>query len=790
MNRAIFAKVLADLRSNVVQHLLIFVILSAAAATLTLSLVVRASAADPWERAFDRANGAHLTFFSWADDDRTPIADLSRIARLDGVARTDGPFPGFSGASLIVDGANQRLSVSTLTSVQPEISRPLVTDGRWLTGPSETVIDRALARDFDIDVGDTITVQAPAGPTDMTVVGLAISPWRGPYPGWPPRAYVDEAGLLAIEPERNRWYWSFSVRTVDPDQTQNIVRQAFGMFPGSTVAIDDWEDVREDVAFWNEVNSVFLSIFSVFALVAAGLIVANIISARVLSQFRDIGLLKAVGFTPGQVTRVFIIEHLILAFAAGLMGIALGTLIAPFFTRGLAESMATTSSPAFAPVASLLVLAGVMLTVTLFTLLPAWRGGRVSTVQAITTGFSMPRAKPSRLSRVAARLGLGPAVVLGVKDAFTRPWRAVITVVSLLLTIVTVTISLGLVNAVEHVMDNPALQGEPFDLRVERDRLTDAEVQELIASTLGVSSFHTRTEVMAIHPQTSDATSSAPPGLPVFRPGFTLRVAGGAVADAGYVTPEGRMFAAPGEAVAAWGLFQEYGLKVGDRLQVEIEGVPVTLTLVGRYLDDDDDGRIAMTSFETVRAAVPEIEPHAYLVNVTDDADDQAVESALLERSGFNLDIWSLADEAEGDRAIQSLKSVMYGLSLVLLAIGVINLVATTLLSVRERTRDYGIYRAVGLTPGQVVVTVAANVGLLALIAAVLGIPLGLLTFKGMFGVIGSDMFGAAPEWYRNPPAWQMTLLLPGAVAVAAIASALPARQAARLKVADVLRLE
>jgi putative ABC transport system permease protein len=292
---------------------------------------------------------------------------------------------------------------------------------------------------------------------------------------------------------------------------------------------------------------------------------------------------------------------------------------------------------------------------------------------------------------------------------------------------------------------------------------------------------------MAVLPSDDQPTDQST-GLPPFRPGFTLRVAGGDVANAGYVIPEGRMFVTPGDAVAATGLFEELGLRVGDTLEVEINGALTTLTIVGRYLDDDDDGSIAMTSVETVRAAVPSIEPDNYLITTSSGADDLAVESALLQSSGYDLDIWTRVDEAEGDEEAQTLKTVMFGLSGVLLAIGTINLVATTMLGVRERMRDYGIYRAIGLTPGQVVLTVASNVGLLALIAAVVGIPLGLLTFRVMFEVVGSDLFGAAPEWYRNPPVWQMALILPGAVAIAAIASALPARQVARLQVARVLR--
>ena len=41
--------------------------------------------------------------------------------------------------------------------------------------------------------------------------------------------------------------------------------------------------------------------FSIFALLAAAFLIANIVSGIVLTSYRDIGVMKAVGYTPGQV---------------------------------------------------------------------------------------------------------------------------------------------------------------------------------------------------------------------------------------------------------------------------------------------------------------------------------------------------------------------------------------------------------------------------------------------------------------------------------------------------------
>ena len=65
--------------------------------------------------------------------------------------------------------------------------------------------------------------------------------------------------------------------------------------------------------------------FSVFGLLAAGLIIANVVSGIVLTSYRDIGVMKAVGYTPGQVVAILLVEILVPATIAALVGVGFGT---------------------------------------------------------------------------------------------------------------------------------------------------------------------------------------------------------------------------------------------------------------------------------------------------------------------------------------------------------------------------------------------------------------------------------------------------------------------------------
>ena len=128
------------------------------------------------------------------------------------------------------------------------------------------------------------------------------------------------------------------------------------------------------------------------------------------------------------------------------------------------------------------------------------------------------------------------------------------------------------------------------------------------------------------------------------------------------------------------------------------------------------------------------------------------------------------------------LRPVVYSLDGMLLFVGLVNLVATLLLTTRERVRDLGLLKAVGLTPRQVTASLVSEQIVIAVIAGLAGIPLGLGLFRLGIGLAGSADEFAYPSW------WSLLLLIPGVVALVALFATPIARRAASLSVAKALR--
>ena len=183
-------------------------------------------------------------------------------------------------------------------------------------------------------------------------------------------------------------------------------------------------------------------------------------------------------------------------------------------------------------------------------------------------------------------------------------------------------------------------------------------------------------------------------------------------------------------------------------------------------------------------ATLPEpVDATAVIANFAPGTDTRAAAQRLEAAAGTAAEIPE--DEVRGERA--DVRPILLGSSLLLVAVGLVNLLATLLLVTKERARDFAIFKAVGLTPRGVLGVVNAGGAALGAIAIVVGIPLGLVIFRavmsGMSPSEGTDIIGV-------PGPFALALCVPFVLVVTVLASAVPGRAAARAPAASVLRAE
>jgi putative ABC transport system permease protein len=776
MLQAMWRKAKADIRGQSLAYFLILVMLIMATLVLTIALLVQRSANVPWDRAFAETNGPHVWLVSYRYDQ-----DFSPVSEHEAVTADSGRIPVLLSNPLVINDEKHAVFLYGMGQ-PPVVARPAVASGRWLQDAAvdEIVLDFSMARYYNLQVGDSIDVLTSAGYRPLAVVGLAVTAHWLPYSEdtkdlAPAAAYISNQTLASIEPDQNVWLSVMGLRLHDPEQSREFVKEVNNLLGAQLQTTVEWQWLRELATFANQIHVLFLGFFSLLGLAAVGLIIANNIGGQVLAQYREIGLLKATGFKPSQITLLFLIEHLVIATLAVIIGLALGIAASPFFTSPIAGMLNTTPPPAFD--LELIVTICLMIggAVTLFTLIPAWHGGQINAVQAISVGFAPTHHHASRLAGLALWLRLPPVIILGLKDVFSRPLRTIVTIMGLLLAIQIAIFAVGSQATVAELSRNRVyFQGTPADMRVTRNFVSDEEIRQLLARHNEIDTYYSEL--------TFYGWPSGHPDMPVVG-----RVLSDDVAAFDFQIQEGRLFAAPGEAVAGFGLMKLLNVEVGDEVTLLLDGRPLTVTIVGRHMEISNVGRVLLTGLDTYQQQIdPAGAPQSYGLALKAGAEAGELRAKLLEESAhqFAMQITN----TEGNPSMMQLQAIVSSLAIVLLVIAAVNLLSTSLLGVRERIRDFGIQKTLGLTPGQIALSVMTGVIALTLIATLLGLPLGLFVYNSFMASVG-EQIGAGAGFSRMN--WYMLLLLlPGAILVAVISSVVPARRAARIEIADALHYE
>jgi putative ABC transport system permease protein len=137
-----------------------------------------------------------------------------------------------------------------------------------------------------------------------------------------------------------------------------------------------------------------------------------------------------------------------------------------------------------------------------------------------------------------------------------------------------------------------------------------------------------------------------------------------------------------------------------------------------------------------------------------------------------------------------SFSAILFALnvvSIIIFAILMLILGNTIAMGVRERTREYGVLRALGFTPGHVSAFVVGEALTIGVLAGALGLALSYPIVQVVMGRWLEENFGSFFPYFRVSVETAIVAVLVSVVA-GAIAAIIPATRASRLSIVDALR--
>lgn len=194
-----------------------------------------------------------------------------------------------------------------------------------------------------------------------------------------------------------------------------------------------------------------------------------------------------------------------------------------------------------------------------------------------------------------------------------------------------------------------------------------------------------------------------------------------------------------------------------NSLPFSIEGGRVDMLQAGTSLDDPERVKEIIQEVKSLLAKRHNVSTNAYLSQTGEEAQAQI-------GSVFNI--------------LQTIIGSIAGISLLVGGIGVMNIM---LVSVTERTREIGIRKAIGATPGAIMGQFMIEAVILSFLGGIIGTLLGLL---------GSSLFAMATGWPFLISWWAIALAFIFSAAVGIFFGLYPANKAARLQPIESLRYE
>ncbi len=220
------------------------------------------------------------------------------------------------------------------------------------------------------------------------------------------------------------------------------------------------------------------------------------------------------------------------------------------------------------------------------------------------------------------------------------------------------------------------------------------------------------------------------------------------------VHDDGRRSRAPrraGEVAIDAGTAREHGFRVGDPIDVVIDGPKQQFRIVGLFSlgGQTDLGSITAAAFDLESAQELLGRPDQLeAVNVI--AAPGVSSPALAERvagvlgPSYAVEPASAVAADRGDnilRILDVLTQLLLGFASIGLVVGAFIIFNTFTILVTQRTREFGLLRAMGATPRQVVVSVLLEAVVIGAIASALGLAAGIVLGSGLLRVVNDVGF-------------------------------------------------
>jgi putative ABC transport system permease protein len=789
-------KVLIDLWRNRTRTLIVALAVAVGVYAVGVVLNTREMVVREYRSDQDGALMSSAILYTYPFDD-----DLAaRIARIPGVAAAEGRS---TVRARVYDAAGKQrdlvlTAIPDFDDIQVDALTPM--SGKWPPGDREVILERLAVEYLGVHVGQEITVELDDGTQKtLTVAGIAHDPQQlSPVVTSAAAGYVIPKTMKSLGLDET--YSELHIRLADQPHDEAHIRAVVSEVQ------DHLERTGREVLSTHLITEsiadpfiktivLILSSFGVIILLLSGFLVVNAISALIMQQVPQIGVMKLIGARRGQIMSLYIVTVLVYGALAIAVGIPLAILTAQLLMNDLVAGVLNVKIDSLAVPASLIgIQAAVGLLLPLLAgLAPVIKGTRITTHKALNDmGMDVGATGRGRIEQVLGKLqailSLRRPVLLAIRNTLRHKGRLVQTLVVLVVGTALFISVLTVWASVNATVDN-FMRYHRYDVSVEMERpYRTARLEQVASQVPGVVAVEGWSTGRATRerPDGTESGSIRVYAVPATTSFMAPQILEGRWLDAG----QGNDIVVNSDVVD-----DEPDIGVGDDVVLDIDGRERTWHVAGIVPTESRGPTIYMDleAYAYVTRTAGQATELEVVTSQHDAASQQKMEELL--RQQFK----DRGLEVSGSETSQVLRddnkflfTIVVGflglMAILLAAVGGLGLTTSMSINVLERVREIGVLRAIGASNTSVRWIVLAEGVTMGLLSWGVGTLLSLPISRFMSEALGLALIQVPLTYQYSAPAailWFFVLQI-----VAVMASLGPARNAVRLTIREVLAYE
>ncbi len=731
---------------------------------------------------------------------------LPQIKQFPGIAGVDSMTQSTVRYQLSAD--SEWINATVMARPQPDqhkFDKSTLISGSWPV-QNQLAIEQMSARTTGLKAGDTITLQSRSGLKSMQISGIVRHPFvKPPKFGGQVQFFIDS---IYSEPfgtpvDSFRQLLLKTVSPVSADKTKKIAAEITKFLLQNNIEINA-SLLQEPEKHWGRpflagVTGV-LEIMALAALLLAGVLIANTLSAHITQQTHLIGVMKAIGASSPRIATVYFAEVIFMAVIAIIAAVPL-SLAAAYFSSCQLLSLFNISCTHFDYSQNALIamlFAGILMPL-LAALLPIWRGAKMTVRKAIASyglgsDFNINRFDIYLERFIAQFLPTLFAATLG--NLFRRKKQAFLTQSVLIIAGLMFMVLMSLIASLQLTLDNENARSQyalQLGFQGDQDKHKIIELAQSIPLTEQVEVWQRQAIQMSANGQVITPKGSL--GAELLAIPASTRMYKPMIEQGRWLQAED---AGQRVVVISADSAKINNLKLGDTLNLQFGSDSLDCTIIGFYrwlVTSDFNIEPVYLPLETLLT----VSKRDHIASVLlldakidtrqDEADYVAQIEQLFQENLIPLNPYNTrAKIQQAQFSVNQFKpviSTLSGLAMMIACVGGISLSGILLISVLQRTREIGVLSAIGAKPGTIFRMFLIEGLLYGFVSWLISFPLAYYAAHPIANKLGETMFGMQLDYrfdYYSPVYWFCLICI-----IAILASYWPAKKATSVSVAESL---